>query len=39
VPAARWAAEPHPASSATPAIPASQPRVNQSIVETVITTL
>jgi hypothetical protein len=38
VPAARVAAGAHPASSATPAIPASQPRVNRSIVETVITT-
>src|SRR5450755_74057 len=38
VPAARVAAEAHPASSATPAIPTSQPRVNRSIVETVITT-
>jgi hypothetical protein len=38
VPAARVAAGAHPASSATPAIPASQPRVNRSIVETVTTT-
>jgi hypothetical protein len=37
VPAARVVAGAHPASSATPAIPASQPRVNRSIVETVIT--
>jgi hypothetical protein len=36
--AARVAAGAHPASSATPAIPASQQRVNRSIVETVTTT-
>jgi hypothetical protein len=38
VPAARVAAGAHPASSTTPAIPTSQPRVNRSTVETVITT-
>jgi hypothetical protein len=35
---ARVPAEAHPASSATPAIPTSQPRANRSIVETIITT-
>jgi hypothetical protein len=38
VPTARVAAGAHPASSATPAIPASPPRVKRSIVETVIIT-